>query len=111
VVAKGPTLLAENDPYNALKSTEKPKPVETPPPENGMPDPTKPVLKAQPVEPTVENSMPDPTKPVLKAQPVEPTPEQRVEVRRAEPVRPIDEVPAASILKNNPPQALNPDDE
>ena len=55
VAAKGAVLLAENDPYNAVGSTEKPKPIETPPengqtaetaPENGMPDPTKPVLES-----------------------------------------------------------------
>jgi hypothetical protein len=103
VVAKGPTLLAENDPYNAVKSTVKPKPAEEVP-DNGMPDPTKPVLKAQPVEPSDG-------KPVLKAQPVEPATGKPVEVRRAEPVHPMDEVPDDSILKNTPPQALNPDDE
>jgi 1A family penicillin-binding protein len=103
VVAKGPTLLAENDPYNAVKSTVKPKPDEEAP-DNGMPDPTKPVLKAEPVEPSDG-------KPVLKAQPVEPAAGKPVEVRRAEPVHPMDEVPDDSILKNTPPQALNPDDE
>ena len=103
VIAKGPTLLAENDPYNAVKSTVKPKPAEEAP-DSGMPDPTKPVLKAQPVEPSDG-------KPVMKAQPVEPAAGKPVEVRRAEPVRPMDEVPDDSILKNTPPQALNPDDE
>ncbi len=110
VIAKGPTLLAENDPYNAVKSTDAPKPVETSP-ENDMPDPTKPVLKAQPADASAQNSMPDPTKPVLKAQPVAPVEEQPVEIRRAEPVRPMDEIPSDSILRNTPPQAINPDDE
>ena len=99
VIAKWSTLLAENDPYNAVGSTEKPKLIETPP-ENG-----------QPAETTPENGMPDPTKPVLKALPVEPAPERPVEVRRAEPVRPMDQVPEGSILKNTPPEALNPDDD
>ena len=58
VVVKGATLMAETDPYNAVRSTAKPK-VETPAPEklettsaaeNELPDPTKPVLKAQPVD-------------------------------------------------------------
>ena len=66
VVAKGATLLAENDPYNAVGSTEKPKSIEAPPengqlaettPENGMPDPTKP-YKALPVEPVGDQSGP-----------------------------------------------------
>src|SRR6476659_152722 len=54
---QGPVLLAENDPYNSVHSTAKPKPVEKPEPEkspsaepNKLPDPTKPVLKAEAVE-------------------------------------------------------------
>ncbi len=111
VAVKGPVLLAENDPYNAVKSTVKPKP----PPENpagpnadeNMPDPSKPVLKAQPVEPDstmpilkAEPVDPDSTKPILRAQPVEPTP---MEIRRAKPVNPTDEIPADQILRPTPP--------
>ncbi|MEY2488917.1 MAG: penicillin-binding protein [Verrucomicrobiota bacterium] len=120
VAVKGPVLLAENDPYNAVNSTLKPKP----PPEKeqpqtdksvkpnadeNMPDPTKPVLKAQPVEPDenkpvlkVEPVEPDSTKPVLKAQPVEPK-QQPKEIRRAKPVHPADEIPSDQILKATPP--------
>ena len=50
VAVKGPVLLAENDPYNAVNSTIKPKAV-SPDAEEKMPDPTKPVLKAQAIEP------------------------------------------------------------
>ena len=113
VAVKGPVLLAENDPYGAVNSTIKPKPPAdqpvNPKADENMPDPTKPVLKAQPVEPDLskpvlkaEPDLPDPTKPVLKAQPVDPTPQPK-EIRRAEPVHPADEIPSDQILKPSPP--------
>jgi hypothetical protein len=119
VAVQGPVLLAENDPYNSVNSTVKPKapPEKEKPPadkpavneEENMPDPSKPVLKAKPVEP-------DETKPVLKAEPVEPdsakpipraeavspTPGSK-EIRRAKPVHPADEIPNDQILKPTPP--------
>jgi penicillin-binding protein 1A len=55
---QGPVLLAENDPYNAVRSTVKPKPVEKPEAENNLPDPTKPVLKAEAVEPEATRPAP-----------------------------------------------------
>jgi len=109
VAVKGPVLLAENDPYNSVNSTVRPKP----PPEKensskadeNMPDPTKPVLKAQAIDPDstrpiskAETVELDPTKPILRAQPVEPK-----EIRRAEPVHPADEIPSDQILKPTPP--------
>src|SRR3954467_11893736 len=84
VPAQGPVLLAENDPYGSVHSTMKPKVVEkpegsTPTPEASLPDPTKPVLKAEAVEPESPRSAPrsevvEPPsdKPVLKAEPVTP---------------------------------------
>jgi 1A family penicillin-binding protein len=120
VAVQGPVLLAENDPYNAVNSTIKP----TPPPEKekpqtekpaspntneNMPDPTKPILKAQPVEPDpnkptlrAEPVEPNSTKPILRAQPVEPTPQPK-EIRRAQPVHPTDEIPSDQILQPTPP--------
>jgi penicillin-binding protein 1A len=122
---QGPVLLAENDPYNAVHSTVKPKPVEKPEPEksaaeepNKLPDPTKPVLKAEAVEtPTdkpvmkAERAGPEETKPVLRAEPVTPTPLPQKEIRRAERVRPTDQIPDDSILRPTPPSASTPDDE
>jgi penicillin-binding protein 1A len=109
VAVQGPVLLAENDPYNAVNSTVKPKPPANSNVEENMPDPTKPVLKAQPagLDPTkpilkAEPVEPDSTKPILKAQPVDPTPEPK-EIRRAEPVHPADEIPSDQILKPSPP--------
>jgi hypothetical protein len=70
-----------------------------------MPDPTKPVLKAQAIEPDstkpkTEGTELDPAKPIMRAQPVEPAAK---EIRRAEPVRPRDEIPIDQILKPTPP--------
>jgi penicillin-binding protein 1A len=141
IAVQGPVLLAENDPYNAVNSTVKPKPppekekpeMEKPTSraeENGLPDPTKPVMKAEPVvpdttkptlkaEPVVpEPAKPvkkaeaadlDPSKPILRAEPVTPTPAPK-EIRRAQPVHPADEIPSDQILKPTPPPPSNPDD-
>jgi penicillin-binding protein 1A len=137
---QGPVLLAENDPYNARRSTVKPKPVEKPaeiedPPdtreENNLPDPTKPVMKAEAVEPEAtrppprtetterpldkpvlkaEPVVPEPSKPILRAVPVTPTPPPKP-VRRAEAVNPSEEISAESIfLRPTPPPASTPDE-
>jgi penicillin-binding protein 1A len=121
---KGPVLMAENDPYNAIHSTVKPKPVEKPEPEkspgadqpNKLPDPTKPVMKAEPVESPTEKPVlkaervdPEENKPILRAEPVTPTSSPK-EIRRAEPVHPTDEIPQDSILRPTPPPASTPDE-
>ncbi|MDQ2918433.1 MAG: penicillin-binding transpeptidase domain-containing protein, partial [Verrucomicrobiota bacterium] len=92
VALKGPTLLAENDPYNAIKSTAKPpKPNEqsdaevkaaipvTPPPKAEPAEEEPAALRAQPVtaaEKTPnEQSTDEPPRraePVLRAEPAEP---------------------------------------
>jgi len=122
---QGPVLLAENDPYNAVHSTVKPKPVEKPSPQetpsadsNKLPDPTKPVLKAEAVETPAEKPVmkaervePETNKPILRAEAVTPTPGPRnspKEIRRAEPVHPSDEVPEESILRSTPPPPSEP---
>ena len=139
ITPQGPVLLAENDPYNAVHSTVKPKPAEKPEPEKSpgadeknLPDPTKPVLKAEAVQPDAMNPAPkaeavespsekpvlkaervepESTKPVLRAEPVTPTPQKSPkEIRRAEPVHPSDEIPEDSILRPTPPPPSNPDE-
>jgi 1A family penicillin-binding protein len=112
VAVKGPVLLAENDPYNAVNSTIRPR-LAGSNAEEDMPDPTKPVLKAQAVEPDpnkpvlkAEAVSPDSSKPILKAQPVEPA-QQPMEIRRAKPVHPADEIPDDQILKSTPPPAAD----
>ncbi|MBA3385528.1 MAG: PBP1A family penicillin-binding protein [Chthoniobacterales bacterium] len=75
VAVKGPTLLAENDPYNAVKSTAKPP---APPEETKLA-----IAAAQPQEVAPQEE------PILRALPVLPeerVPREREEVRRAEPV-------------------------
>jgi 1A family penicillin-binding protein len=121
---QGPVLLAENDPYNAVHSTVKPKPIEKPEPEKSpateetpkLPDPTKPVLKAEPVETPADKPvlkaeavLPEDKKPVLRAVPVTPTPSPK-QIRRAEAVHPSDEISDDSILRPTPPPASTPDE-
>jgi hypothetical protein len=140
ITPQGPVLLAANDPYNAVHSTVKPKPVEKTEVEKSsgtdeqskLPDPTKPVLKAEAVQPDetkpapkaeavetpsqkpvlkAERVEPESTKPILRAEPVTPTPQKSPkEIRRAEPVHPSDEIPPESILRPTPPPASNPDE-
>jgi penicillin-binding protein 1A len=86
VAMRGPTLLASDDPYDAVGSTYK----------------SKTVAKQEPV------ARFDPEKPVRRALPVMPTtPDGQVEVRRAEPVRPIDEAGQEPLLQNQPPAPLD----
>src|SRR5437763_88266 len=68
VTPKGPTLLATRDPYNSVHAMVYPKPAPSASPEaekaatsEEMPDPTKPILKAIPVQPgEKEASAPSP---------------------------------------------------
>ena len=82
VAVKGPTLLADSDPYHAVHSTVKPpKPAE--PAENE-------VKAAIPVTPTPASSAPENDPTILRAEPVrrgesEP-PAEEEEVLRAEPI-------------------------
>ncbi|HEX5175460.1 MAG TPA: penicillin-binding transpeptidase domain-containing protein, partial [Chthoniobacteraceae bacterium] len=87
IVMQGPTLLAEDDPYEAIGSTFRPKTV----------------AKAEnQTEPGL-----DPDKPIKRAIPVVPTPDETIQVRRALPVRPIDESGAEKLLQNEPPAPLD----
>ena len=78
---QGPTLLAPDDPYDAIGSTFKPKTVAK------AGNQTSPAL--------------DPDKPVMRAIPVVPASRWHVEVRRAVPVRPIDESQPSRSCKTN----------
>ena len=82
---KGPTLLADDDPYGAIGSTFKPKTVAKQDTAAGF----------------------DPEKPVKRALPVLPAPDEPVEVRRAEPVRPIDDARTEPLLQNPTPPPLD----
>jgi len=87
VVMQGPTLLAPDDPYEAIGSTFRPRTLAK------AGDQTEPGL--------------DPDKPIKRAIPVVPTPDQTIEVRRALPVRPIDESGTEPLLQNEPPAPLD----
>ena len=111
VSPQGPVLLADRDPYNSVRSTMQPKPIATPTPTQDqssataatqapsaeMPDPTKPVLRAQPVQPEearsnqMETVRPIPTRSRPAQEVTVPgatATESPVQVRRAIPVRP-----------------------
>ncbi len=88
VEMKAPTLLAPNDPYNAVGSTYQPKTVaqQDATPTTGF-DPGKPVKRALPVVPAAPNG--------------------EIEVRRAEPVRPMDETGSEPLLQAEPPPSID----
>ncbi len=108
VFLKGPTLLAENDPYNAIKSTAMPPalraepvdsevkaalPVDSPKSETAKEEP---ILRAEPVHPAdarkSEDEMPLRAEPVLRAQPVNPgTPPPGERIPRAQPLRDLEQ--------------------
>ena len=111
VLPKEPTLLAAHDPYNSVHAMVNLKPTPSPSPEaekeaaEEMPDPTKPVLKAIPVqssegetgEPTPS---PIPSETIMKA--IKPT-GSPVEIRRAIPVlRPIPQPSQPEIRRAQP---------
>ncbi|PYL78211.1 MAG: hypothetical protein DMF27_04430 [Verrucomicrobia bacterium] len=112
ITPKGPTLLAARDPYNSVHAMVYPKPAPSPSPEaekavtsEEMPDPTKPVLKAIPVQPaegeaSAPISAPVPTDTVTTV--VKPS-GSPVEVRRAIPVaRPTPQASEPEIRRANP---------
>jgi penicillin-binding protein 1A len=85
VPMQGPTLIAGDDPYDAIGSTFKPK-----------------AIAKQEVATEF-----DPEKPVKRAIAVVPGTDDQVEVRRAEPVRPIDDSQNEPLLQNEPPAPLD----
>jgi hypothetical protein len=97
VSAKGPTLLADKDPYNSAKATVKP----TPPPqvETGTAE------KNAASEPAPHGTV------IPKAIPVQSPPEEPVEIRKALPVGPLDEIEAETLLKSATPPPTDLDEE
>ncbi|HLW36519.1 MAG TPA: hypothetical protein VKS98_12750, partial [Chthoniobacterales bacterium] len=103
IALKGPVLIAQNDPYGSVKSTAK---VEAPNAgqvpngadndENGETQ----TARTDAPDQRPEDAKREAQKPVLRAIPVEPTPEETpVEIRRAMPVGPMDEVDQGTLLK------------
>jgi len=112
ITPKGPTLLATRDPYNSVHATVYPKPASSPSPEaekavtsEEMPDPTKPVLKAIPVQPaegeaSAPSPAPLPTDTVTKVMKPSGSP---VEVRRAIPIaRPTPQASEPEVRRAKP---------
>ncbi|PYL65818.1 MAG: hypothetical protein DMF25_02270 [Verrucomicrobia bacterium] len=87
VIVKSPALLADKDPYNSAKPPVKAEEVAE----------KEPVQKEAAAKTDIKTT--DDGKPILKAIPVEPQDEKPVEIRRAQPVGPLDEVPDDSLLK------------
>ena len=85
--ARADAARAGDDPYEAIGSTFRPKTLAK------AGDQTEPGL--------------DPDKPIKRAIPVVPTPDETIEVRRALPVRPIDESGTEPLLQNEPPAPLD----
>ena len=118
VILKSPTLLAENDPYGSAKSIarsdqaadEQLTTKETPQKiDNQAPAPARTDIRNQKTDKTRSA---DDGKPILKAIPVEPKPEETpVEIRRAVPVGPMDEVEEGALLKAGSPSPPQSDDQ
>ena len=121
VIIKSPTLLADKDPYNSLKPTLRPEPApevkettETAKVENAAAENSATPAKPEKVhEPEGESNKqtPEPAVPIMKAIPVEPQEKKEpVEIRRAKPVKPLDqENDEETLLKSAtpPPSGLN----
>jgi hypothetical protein len=130
VSLKSPTLLAENDPYNSVRATT--KVVEQPPDEHvaekealekidnpekiGAREEVRSRLPAE-THDEVQIKRPEPVKvddgkPVLRAIPVKPEPEETpLEIRRAVPVGPMDEVDEGALLRAATPTPGQSDDQ
>jgi len=117
VALRSPTLVTENDPYNSLKSTiqsaDEPPVAQAVPaekidnlPQSESPSPDVRIQRAAPVTAGEDG------KPVLRAIPVQPEAEETpVEVRRALPVGPMDEVEDGALLKAATPSPPQSDDQ
>jgi len=106
VALRSPTLVTENDPYDSVKPTVKfdsadeeqiaeERPAQKV--DNPQPNETRAQIRTQQNGPVTAGKD---SKPVLRAIPVQPEPEESpVEIRRALPVGPMDEVEEGALLK------------
>jgi 1A family penicillin-binding protein len=95
VIVKSPALIADKDPYNSARAVIKATPTPEPQPANSEP----PVEKAE----KVEKPTPETGAPVMKAIPVQTPEEKPLEIRKAQPVGPLDEVKDKTLLKSATP--------
>src|SRR4029453_12980052 len=117
VALRSPTLVTENDPYNSVKPTiqsaDEPPVAEAQPVEK-IDD--RPQSEQPPADVRIQRAAPvtagEDGKPVLRAIPVQPQAEETpVEVRRALPVGPMDEVEDGALLKAATPPPPQSDDQ
>jgi hypothetical protein len=99
VAVKSPAVLADKDPYNSVK----PRPTQSPQPE--------PEKEKEMVAEKTDTQSPESSTPIPKAIPVEPQEEKPVEIRRAEPVGPLDDAPGDLLLKTETPSPTNDPDQ
>jgi 1A family penicillin-binding protein len=115
IVLKGPTLLAQNDPYNSVKSTAKTDAVSADQVAESAAKSDNPETQPARADARIQKNdtaKQDAEKPVLRAIPVEPKPEETpVEIRRALPVGPMDEVDQGALLKAATPSPTNSGDQ
>jgi hypothetical protein len=96
IAVKNPTLLADKDPYNSLKSTLKPQPAPQPTPEPVADQKADSVAGGNSVKTAnvsgsrVGTQAGEPAPEIRKAIPVESQDQKPVEIRRAIPVKPLD---------------------
>jgi 1A family penicillin-binding protein len=120
VALKGPTILASKDPYNSAKAIAKGEPqapsevaqkagAESNEAESRAANVTK-TERIDEASGDKSKRDPDEGKPILKAIPVEPKEEKPVEVRRAVPVGPLDEVDQDTLLKSATPSPSDSDE-
>jgi hypothetical protein len=103
VLVKGPALIADKDPYNSVRPIMKATPVPAPLPESANADAAGEQKMGKPT--------PETGAPVMKAIPVQPQDKQPLEIRKAEPVGPLDEVKDRTLLKSaTPPPTDDPDE-
>jgi penicillin-binding protein 1A len=95
VIVRTPALLADKDPYNSARAVIKATPTPEPTPE-GSESPVEKAVK-------VEKPTPESGAPVMKAIPVQPEEVKPLEIRKAEPVGPLDEVKDKTLLKSATP--------
>ncbi len=115
VIVKGSAVLADKDPYNAVRATVRatPPPAGTPLPAEAVTplpgEPRRAEANATPLDGPVMKAVPADV-PVMKAIPVTPAPDQGAEIRKAEPVGPLDEVRDKTLLNSAtpPPTAEEP---
>jgi len=104
VLVKGPAVIADKDPYNSIRPIMKATPVPMPSPEAAQ-------VAEMPGEKRTTKPTPETGAPVMKAIPVQPQDKEPLEIRKAEPVGPLDEVKDGTLLKSaTPPPTDDPND-